>query len=102
MADLQKILSALNSALGVVKTVTEMPGIDALPYVKTVASAIRAIQAGVNAGANVMPFVEALAATFTQDKVPTPAELAALDAKIAELEAKVNAPLPEKEEDEPD
>jgi hypothetical protein len=102
MADLQKILSALNTALGVLKTVAETPGVNMLPYASTVSSAVRAIQAGVSAGANVMPFVDALAATFTQDKVPTEAELAALDAKIEELEAKVNAPLPEKEADEPE
>lgn len=102
MSNLQNILSTLNTALGVLKTVTETPGINALPYVNTISSALRAIEIGVNAGANVLPYVEALAATFTQDKVPTEAELAALDAKIAELEAKVNAPLPEKEEGEDD
>lgn len=100
MADLQKILSALNSALAVVKTVAETPGVNLLPYASTVSSAISAIQAGVSAGANVMPFVEALAATFTQDKVPTQAELDALDAKIDELRSKLHAPLPPREDGE--
>lgn len=102
MADLQKILSALNSALAVVKTVAETPGVNLLPYASTVSSAISAIQAGVSAGANVMPFVEALAATFTQDKVPTEAELKALDDKIDELRAKLHAPMPPKEDGEDD
>lgn len=102
MADLKQILEALNSALGVVKTVAETPGVNLLPYASTVASAVSALQMAVAAGVSITPYVVAIQDTFSSDTPPTEAELAALDAKIAELRAKVQAPLPSVEEGEPE
>jgi hypothetical protein len=102
MSDLQKALDAINLALGVVKTVASTPGINLLPYASTIAAAVGAMQTAVAAGVSIMPYVTAITDTFSGSAPPTEQELAALDAKIAELEAKVQAPLPPKEDGEPE
>jgi hypothetical protein len=100
---LNDVLSALDTAMGVVKTVAQTPGISVLPYASTVAGAITAIQAAEAAGRDIAPYVQAINDTFGADAtVPTTADMAALDARIAELDALVDAPLPPKEAGEPD
>lgn len=99
MADLKQVLDAVNSALSVIKTVTNTPGVSAIPYVSTISAAISAIQAAESVGMNIVPYVTAISDTFSGG-TPTQAALDALDAKIAELEAQVQAPLPPKEEGE--
>ena len=101
MPNFQSILDAVEAALNVIKTVAETPGVNALPYVSTVASAVTAIQAGIKIGANVAPYVVALADTFSGGK-PSQDQLDTLDAKIAELRAKLQAPLPPVEAGEPE
>lgn len=101
MSDFQKALDAINLALGVVKTVASTPGVNLLPYASTVAAAVGAMQTAVAAGVSIMPYVTAITDTFSGG-TPTEQELAALDAKIAELEAKVQEPLPPKEDGEED
>lgn len=101
MADLKQVLDAVNTALGVIKTVAETPGVNMIPYATTISSAISALQAAYLAGQNITPYIVAIKDTFTGG-VPTQDKLDALDAKIAELEAKADAPLPPKEDGEPD
>lgn len=101
MPSLTQILDAVDTALGVVKTLAETPGMNLLPYAKTISSAIGAVKAGVAAGKNVMPYVEAIKDTF-EGGVPTQQQLDALDARIAELEAELDAPLPAAEPGEPE
>lgn len=101
MADLKQILEAVNLALGVVKTVAETPGVNVLPYATTVSAAVTALQAAFTAGKNITPYIEAIKDTFGGG-VPSEEKRAALDARIAELEAAADAPLPPKEEGEPD
>lgn len=97
----QQAFAVINQALGVIATVGNTPGINLIPYVSTVASAANALQSGLNAAVNIAPYIAAIKDTFANG-LPTEADRAALNAKIAELEAKVDAPLPPKEEGEPD
>lgn len=101
MSDLKQALDTFNTVVGVLETVANTPGVSMIPYVGTAAGALRILQSAVNAGVNIAPYLLAIKNTFGGD-VPTPEQLAALDAKIAELEAKVDAPLPPKEADEPE
>lgn len=105
MIDIGKVLGAIQAGMGVVKTVVQTaavtPGLNAIPYIQTVSAAVTAIDAGIKAGVNIMPFVESLRQTFG-DGVPPPEKLDELNAKIAELEALADAPLPPKEDGEPD
>lgn len=101
-ADITKLLDAVSSAANVIKTVAETPGINMIPYASTVSTAIGALQAAYAAGKNVAPYIEAIAATFTGNALPSESDMAALDARISDLEAKVDAPLPPKEDGEPD
>lgn len=101
--DWVKILDTTSTVLGVLGTVANTPGVNMIPYVAVAGAAINALQAAVNAGRNVRPYIEAISSTFGDgSKVPTPEEIAALDDKIAELEAEVQAPLPPAEEGEED
>ncbi len=99
MADWKQAFTVINQALGVISAAGSTPGINLIPYVSTVASGAALIQAGLNAAVNVAPYIAAISQTFA-DGLPTEAQRVALDAKIAELEAKVDAPLPPKEEGE--
>ena len=101
MTDIKQLLDTFNTVAGVIKTVAETPGVNMLPYASTVSSAISALQAGLNAGANILPYVTAIKDTFSGG-VPSQEQLDALDAKIAELEALVDAPLPPAEPGEPE
>ena len=99
--DIKALVEAFNSVASVVKTVADTPGVNMIPYATTVSSAIGALQTAVNAGVNILPYVVAIKDTFSGG-VPTQAQLDALDAEIARLEALVDAPLPPKEAGEPE
>jgi hypothetical protein len=99
--NLNQVLDAVNAALSVIKTVANTPGVNIIPYAATISSAISAIQLAESVGKNIIPYVTAISDTFS-GTVPTQADLDALDAKIADLEAQVQAPLPPKEDGEPD
>lgn len=101
MSDWQSALSVITNALGVIKTAASAPGINLLPYVGTVATAAGALQTAIQTGIDVAPYITAISTTFSSG-LPSDADRAALDAKIAELEAKVDAPLPAKEDGEED
>lgn len=101
MADWQQAFNVINMALSAISTAGNTPGINLIPYVSTVAAAASALQAGLNAGVKIVPYIEAIKDTFSEG-LPTEAARAALHAKIAELEALVDAPLPPPEEGEED
>jgi len=99
MATFTSVLSAISTALGAIKSATSIPGINLLPYVSTVNSAVDTIQFAMEKGKSVATFVADFTETFATG-LPSEDKLAALDAKIADLRAKVHAPLPAKEEGE--
>lgn len=101
MSAWKQAFDVINLALGAINAFGNTPGVNLIPYVSTVAAAAGALKAGINAAVNIAPYVAAITNTFSGG-LPTPAELAALDAKIAELEALVAAPLPPKEDGEED
>lgn len=101
MADWKSVVDVISNALGMISSAASTPGINLIPYVNTVAVAASTLQAGLNAAVNVAPYIIAIKDTFS-GTLPTEAELAALRVKIAELEAIVDAPLPPKEDGEPD
>jgi hypothetical protein len=100
MATAQQILDTVNTVLNTLKTISNLPGVNMIPYVSTVSGAISAIQAAAAIGINIAPYLTALKDTFS-GKTPTQDELDALDMKIVELEALVDEPLPDPEEGEP-
>lgn len=101
--DWDKILTTTTNVLDVLQTIANTPGINMLPYVNVAAGAITALNAAVKAGRDVKPYLDAITGTFGEGgKVPTVEEMMALDEKIAELEAEVQAPLPPAEEGEED
>lgn len=101
--DLNQVLTTINGVLTVIKTVADTPGVNLLPYAAVASSAVTALQAALSAGRNIAPYVEAIKSTFGDgSRVPTEAEVQALDQRIAELEAEVQKPLPPAEEGEPD
>lgn len=101
MADWKSVVDVISNALGMISSAANTPGINLIPYVSTVAVAANALKAGLNAAVNVAPYVIAIKDTFS-GTLPTEAELTALRTKMADLEAIVDAPLPPKEEDEPE
>lgn len=101
MSGWKQAFDAINMALGVIAGAGAIPGVNLIPYVATVAAAASTIKAGMNAGVAVLPYIVAIKDTFTGG-LPTPEQLADLDAKIAELRAVVEAELPPKEAGEPD
>lgn len=101
MATATEILDAVDTALTVIKSVADTPGVNVLPYAALVSSAVSAIKLGIGAGRNVVPYVNALKDTFSGG-TPTQAQMDALDVKIKELEAQVQAPPPPADEGEPD
>jgi hypothetical protein len=101
MADWKQAFAVINNALSVISAAGSTPGVNLIPYVSTVAAGAAVLQAGLNAAVNVAPYIEAISETFSGG-LPTEAQRVALDAKIAELEAKVDAPLPPKEDGEED
>lgn len=99
--DWKRAFEAVNQALNVIHIAGSTPGVNLIPYVSSVTSAASALQAGLNAAVNIVPYVEAIKDTFAGG-LPSASKLAALDGKIKELEALVDAPLPPKEAGEPD
>jgi len=99
--DTEKILGAIIGALDTIKMLADTPGVNLIPYATIVSAAAGAIKAGIAAGVNVAPYVDAIKKTFDGDQ-PTQAEMDALDAKISDLEAKVQAAPPPADVGEPE
>lgn len=102
MADISQVLEAVDSIMVKIKSVADIPGINLLPYVSTASSVIGAVHMAYTAGKDITPYITAIQDTFSTPRTPSTDDLAALDAKIAALEAQVQAPLPPKEDGEPD
>lgn len=101
MADINTVLNAVNTALGAIKSATDLPGVSLIPYVSTVSSFISLAQLAVGQGQNIAHLVTDLKDTFAGG-LPTDAQRTALDDRIAAARAKLHAPLPPKEDGEPD
>lgn len=100
--NINSILTAVDAGLSVIKKVADLPGVSIIPYVSTLSSAITLIQDLAAAGRDIQPQVQAVIDVYTSDAIPTTDDLAALDASIAAARAELQAPLPPKEEGEPD
>lgn len=98
---ISQILSVMDTAFGVIQKVASTPGLNSMPYVDVILSSVRALKAAETAGRNIAPYISAIADTFTGG-IPTAEQIAALDAKIQELDAAVDAPLPPVEPSEPE
>lgn len=99
--DWKHAFDVVSHALGVISGAGSMPGVNLIPYVSTVAAAAGAINAGLEAGVKVAPYVMAVKETFAHG-LPTKDKLDALDSRIAELRSIVQAELPPAEDGEPD
>lgn len=99
---LQEILSVGVDTLTRVKLIADLPGVNALPYAATVSSAISLVLAAYETGKDVEKYVDKLRKTFSGDGAPTAAEMAELEAEIEALTREVMAPLPPREEGEPE
>lgn len=102
MTDLQALFSAINTGLNTIKNIAALPGVNMLPYANTIAGGISVLQLAFEAGQNIVPYVIAFKETFEGGGEVSQDKLDALDAKIAELEAKLDAPLPPQEDGEPE
>lgn len=98
---IQSVLDAVGTALGVIKSLADTPGVNLLPYVNTVSSVIGVAQIALVQGKSIANLVADLKVTF-DGGAPTLEQLAALDARIAAARAKLHAPLPDREEGEPE
>lgn len=101
LVSLNQVLDAVDKALSVVQQVASTPGINSLPYVNVILSSVQALKAAESAGRNIAPYITAIADTFSGG-VPTEQQINDLDAKIKELDAAVDAPLPATEAGEPE
>lgn len=99
--DWKHAFEVVSNALSVISSVSAVPGINLIPYVSTVAAAASTINAGLQAGVKVAPYIMAIKETFANG-LPTQDKLDALDARIAQLRSIIQAPLPAPEEGEPD
>lgn len=101
MGDFSNLLSAVTMALGVVKTAGNLPGVNLIPYVSTVANVAGVLQFAIEKGQNVAKDIAALKKTFS-DGLPSQDKLDELNARIDALRIRLHLPLPEKEEGEED
>ncbi len=101
MADIAQIFEATNTGLTYIRTIAETPGIRSIPYVSNVADAIAALQLAYKLGVDISKEVAAFKETFSGGE-PSPEQVAALDAEISVLRARLHAPMPPREEGEED
>ena len=99
MTDFKSLLSAVVTALGAISAAGNLPGVNLIPYVSTVASVAGLLQFALEKGVNVASDIAALKDTFSNG-LPSQDKIEALDARIATLRARLHAPLPPKEDGE--
>lgn len=106
--NIQGILDAIDKGLGVIQGVASIPGVSLIPYAATLSSAIGVIQLMIKAGENIEPFIANIKDTFStpptsaDDVAALNARMVTLDAQIAGLRARLQAPLPSAEPGEPE
>jgi hypothetical protein len=86
-------LDAVTVAIAEIKSIADLPGVNAIPYVATVSSALGAIGALIEAGRDITPLVSKLIDTFNGDE-PSAAEIAELNAMIEQAHVEIQKPLP--------
>lgn len=91
------------SGIGMIKRLIDLGGpiTGLIPYASTVSSAIGLLQTGIELGKDIIPNAEKFINTFSKPTVSLD-DMAALDADIAAERATLHAPLPPKEDGEPD
>jgi hypothetical protein len=99
MSAFKSLLDAVTTALGVIKTAGNLPGINLIPYVSTVANVAGVLQFAIEKGQNVAADIAAFKDSFANG-LPSQDKLDALDARIDALRDKLHAPLPPTEEGE--
>lgn len=99
MTDYKSLLTAVTTALGAISAAGNLPGVNLIPYVGTVASVAGLLQFALEKGVNVASDIAALKDTFSNG-LPSQDKIDALDARIATLRAKLHLPLPPKEDGE--
>ncbi len=88
MIDYKSILNAIDNALGVVVSASDIPGVDLIPYVGTIAKVAKYAKLAVDAGIKEAPYVAALTDAFANG-LPSEAVRAALDAKIEDMHTQI-------------
>jgi hypothetical protein len=99
VTDFKSLLTAVTTALGAISAAGNLPGVNLIPYVSTVASVAGLLQFALEKGINVASDIAALKDTFSNG-LPSQDKIDALNARIAVLRAKLHAPLPPKEDGE--
>jgi hypothetical protein len=103
MTDFVKILDTIDGVMMTVKNVTDIPGVNLIPYVSTASSVIGTIHALYSGGKLAAGHLQEIQATFNPGAPPPSEEkLDALAKRMAELRAELHAPMPPKEADEPE
>lgn len=97
-----QLLETLDSVMVKIAAAASLPGVNMIPYAGAVSSVISAVHMAYTAGKDITPYITAIQGTFSGAGAPSQADIDALNTKIAALEAQVQAPLPPKEEGEPD
>lgn len=100
--DLEALFAAISTGLNTIKSIAALPGVNMIPYANTISGGIEVLQLAFAAGQAIVPYAVAFTNTFSDGGEVSQEKLDALDAKIAELEAKLDAPLPPLEDGEPD
>ena len=95
------ILDAAETALNVIQTAGNIPGVDLIPYVGTVLKFVGYAKKAVSVGQRIEPDVEDFVSTFSGG-LPSEEKRAELDARIEANHAKIQAFTPVAEEGEED
>lgn len=103
LPDFATIMNSVDTALGVVQKFASVPGVNLIPYVSTISSVVSVGHALIAAGKEGVSLFQNMKTTFAAtDGLPTDEAMAALDAQIATARAKLHAPMPPREDGEPE
>lgn len=89
----KSVLDAAETALGVIESAGNIPGVDLIPYVGTVLKFVGYAKKGIEVGKAIAPDVADFVDTFSGG-LPSPEKRAALDARIASNHAKIQGFTP--------
>lgn len=101
MLDFKPIINAAETALNVIVSAGNIPGVDLIPYVGTVLKFVGYAKKAIEVGKAVEPDVADFLDTFSGG-LPSEEKRAALDARISANHAKIQAFNPVAEEGEED